>query len=124
MGRGLFGYVRLYRGDASIDHADGDLGYMSVEVVVHALSGIGLRALAADTSAPPLDLASIVKIDVLNRTRQDLETTIALLRPTSCRRPDVGGRADTPKPLRPAKHGHRIDAGSAARRHPARQQRD
>jgi len=46
LGRGRYGYELLYRRDASIDHAEGDAGHMSAEVIVGALLGIGLRALS------------------------------------------------------------------------------
>jgi EAL and modified HD-GYP domain-containing signal transduction protein len=41
--RGLYGYELLYRRDVSIDHADGDDGHMSADVIANALLGVGLR---------------------------------------------------------------------------------
>jgi hypothetical protein len=54
LGRGLFGNELLYRRDASIDHADGDLGYMSAAVVVHArdLDSAGYTLALADFVTP------------------------------------------------------------------------
>ena len=46
LGRGLYGYELLYRRDASIQHADGDTGYMSAEVIAGAMLGIGLGSLS------------------------------------------------------------------------------
>jgi EAL and modified HD-GYP domain-containing signal transduction protein len=51
LNRGLYGYELLYRSDASIDHADGQAGTMSAEVIVDALLGIGLRAIAGGSVA-------------------------------------------------------------------------
>jgi EAL and modified HD-GYP domain-containing signal transduction protein len=147
LGKGLFGYELLYRRDGAIDRADGDTSYMSAEVIVHALLGIGLRAIAgggvafvnfsrgqllnrswelfeprsvvielletvecnAETLAacrelvsagytlalddyvysedtrPLLDFASIIKVDILNKTPEELATTAALLGPTGGR---------------------------------------
>lgn len=147
LGQGLYGYELLYRRDASIGCADGDDGYMSAEVIVGSLLGIGLRAIAgggvafvnfsrgqlidrswelfdpssvvieiledvecnAETfaacremvqggyrlalddyvydplTAPLLELASIVKIDVLNRPTSDLEGIAKQLGPSGVR---------------------------------------
>ena len=138
---GLFGYELLYRRDESVLRADGEDGFMSAEVIVGALLGIGLHSLAGngiafinfsrgqllndswrlldpaavvielletvectpetveacrrmvdagyrlalddyvvdDSSRPLLELASIVKIDVLNRSRRDLELVVRQL---------------------------------------------
>ena len=51
LNRGLYGYELLYRRDATSDHADGETGAMSAEVIVDALLGIGLRAIAGGTVA-------------------------------------------------------------------------
>src|ERR1700755_2565658 len=51
LNRGLYGYELLYRRDASIDRADGETGVMSAEVIVDALLGIGLRAIAGGSVA-------------------------------------------------------------------------
>ena len=51
LNRGLFGYELLYRRDATIDRADGETGAMSAEVIVDALLGIGLRAIAGGSVA-------------------------------------------------------------------------
>jgi len=147
LGRGLFGYELLYRRDATIDFADGEDGYMSAEVIVAALLGIGLPAISGDgiafvnfsrgqlrnkswelfqpgsviielletvecdaetlaacrqmvksghrlalddyvydeESAPLLELASIVKVDVLGRTPAQLLTIADQLKPSGVR---------------------------------------
>jgi len=46
LGRGLYGYELLYRRTPTIDRADGDVAIMTAEVIVHALLGIGIRAIA------------------------------------------------------------------------------
>jgi EAL and modified HD-GYP domain-containing signal transduction protein len=51
LNRGLYGYELLYRRDAEIDRADGETGAMSAEVIVDALLGIGLRAIAGGSVA-------------------------------------------------------------------------
>src|SRR3954468_11732636 len=51
LNRGLYGYELLYRRDATIDRADGESGTMSAEVIVDALLGIGLRAIAGGSVA-------------------------------------------------------------------------
>ncbi|HEY9227387.1 MAG TPA: HDOD domain-containing protein [Gemmatimonadaceae bacterium] len=91
LGRGLYGYELLYRRNASIDHADGDsAGYMSAEVIVHALLGIGLRSIAGggrafvnfsrtqllDRSWELFDRDSVV-IELLESVQCDSETTTA-----------------------------------------------
>jgi EAL and modified HD-GYP domain-containing signal transduction protein len=43
LGRGLYGYELLYRRNTLTDHADGDDGHMSAEVIANALLGVGLR---------------------------------------------------------------------------------
>jgi EAL and modified HD-GYP domain-containing signal transduction protein len=48
---GLYGYELLYRRDGEIDRADGETGSMSAEVIVDALLGIGLRAIAGGSIA-------------------------------------------------------------------------
>jgi EAL and modified HD-GYP domain-containing signal transduction protein len=147
LGKGLFGYELLYRRDAAIDRADGDTAYMSAEVIVHALLGIGLRAIAgggvafvnfsrgqllnrswelfeprsvvielletvecnaetldacrelvsagytlalddyvySEDTRPLLEFASIIKVDILNKTPEELATTAAQLRTTGKR---------------------------------------
>jgi EAL and modified HD-GYP domain-containing signal transduction protein len=147
LGRGLFGYELLYRRDAVADSADGEDGYMSADVIVSAMLGIGLRAIAgggaafvnfsrsqllghtwelfdpstvviellesvecdietvdacsrlvkagyrlalddyvyAEASRPLLDLASIVKVDILGRSPEELEQTVKLLEPVGAR---------------------------------------
>ncbi|HEY4219259.1 MAG TPA: HDOD domain-containing protein [Gemmatimonadaceae bacterium] len=147
LGKGLFGYELLYRRDSTMQHADGEDGYMSAEVIVGSLLGIGLRAIAGggaafvnfsraqlvnrswelfepgevvielleniecseDTLAacqemvaagyrlalddyifdeatqPLLELASIVKIDVLNRQAHDLAVVAQQLSPFGVR---------------------------------------
>ncbi len=147
LGRGLYGYELLYRRDANVQHADGDGGYMSAEVIAGALLGIGLgnisngsvafvnfsraqligeswtlfepgqviieiletveatpetidacrRMVAAgyrlalddyvysEATKPLLDLASIVKVDVLNRTEEELREVARQLKPTGVR---------------------------------------
>lgn len=139
--RGLVGYELLYRRNESVARADGEDGFMSAEVIVSALLGIGLHSLAGNgvafinfsrgqllndswrlfdpaavvielletiectpetidacrrmvdagyrvalddyvfeaSSRPLLELASIVKIDVLNRSRRDLELVVKQL---------------------------------------------
>jgi EAL and modified HD-GYP domain-containing signal transduction protein len=49
--RGLYGYELLYRRDGEVDRADGETGAMSAEVIVDALLGIGLRAIAGGSIA-------------------------------------------------------------------------
>jgi EAL and modified HD-GYP domain-containing signal transduction protein len=135
-GKGLYGYELLYRRDASTERADSEDGYMSAEVIVGSLLGIGMRAIAGNGVAfvnfsrgqllaeswglfdrnevviellesvkvddetvaacramvtagyrlalddfvydekelPFLEMASVVKIDVLNRTPDDLKS--------------------------------------------------
>jgi c-di-GMP phosphodiesterase len=147
LGRRLFGYELLYRRDASVDRAEGDTGYMSAEVIMHALLGMGLSTIAgggvafvnfsraqllnrswqlferksvvielletvecdaettaacrelvdagytlalddyvyADQSLPLLEMASIVKVDILGKTPEEMETTARLLKPTGAR---------------------------------------
>lgn len=51
LGRGLFGYELLYRRDAVANSADGEVGYMSADVIVSAMLGIGLRAVAGGGTA-------------------------------------------------------------------------
>jgi EAL and modified HD-GYP domain-containing signal transduction protein len=51
LNRGLYGYELLYRRDATVDRADGETGAMSAEVIVDALLGIGLRAIAGGSVA-------------------------------------------------------------------------
>jgi c-di-GMP phosphodiesterase len=147
LGRGLFGYELLYRRDAVANRADGEAGYMSADVIVSAMLGIGLRAIAgggvafvnfsrsqllghtwelfdpssvviellesvecdadtvaactrlvkggyrlalddyvyADASRPLLELASIVKVDILDRSTDDLEHTVRQLEPAGAR---------------------------------------
>jgi EAL and modified HD-GYP domain-containing signal transduction protein len=147
LGKGLYGYELLYRRDSSIQHADGEDGYMSAEVIVGSLLGIGMRAIAGggvafvnfsrgqlvnrswelfdpaevvielleniecseDTLAacqemvaagyrlalddyifdertqPLLELASIVKVDVLNRPAHDLAIVAQQLAPFGVR---------------------------------------
>ena len=142
LGRGLFGYELLYRRDLTIDRADGDTTVMTAEVIVHAILGIGLRALTgtqyafvnfsrplllnrswelferdavivelledvpcdtevveackelvaagyrlalddyvyADESLPLLELASIVKVDILDKTPSEIEAITRQLR--------------------------------------------
>jgi EAL and modified HD-GYP domain-containing signal transduction protein len=134
LGRGLYGYELLYRTNAAIDHANRDTGFMSADVIVSALLGIGLHTIAgngvafvnfsreqllneswrlferksvvielletikcdaevlaactalvdegytlalddyvySDDSRPLLELASVIKVDILNRSREDL----------------------------------------------------
>ena len=48
---GLYGYELLYRRDGQVDRADGESGAMSAEVIVDALLGIGLRAIAGGSIA-------------------------------------------------------------------------
>lgn len=147
LGRGLFGYELLYRRDAAANHADGEAGYMSADVIVSAMLGIGLRAVAGggaafvnfsrsqllgytwelfdpatvvielletvecddatvaacrrmvqagyrlalddyvyeDKSVPLLELASIVKVDILGRDPRDIEQVARQLQPTGVR---------------------------------------
>ena len=147
LGKGLYGYELLYRRDASIQRADGENAYMSAEVIVGALLGIGLRAIAGGgvafvnfsrdqlvgrswelfdrdsvvielletvecndetlaacremvrcgyrlalddyvyepRSLPLLDMASIVKIDVLGRPLAELECVAKQLAPSGVR---------------------------------------
>ena len=147
LGKGLFGYELLYRSDSTIQHADGEDGYMSAEVIVGSLLGIGLRAIAGgglafvnfsrgqllnrswelfepgevvielleniecteetltacremvaagyqlalddyifdETTQPLLELASIVKVDVLNRQAGDLDAVAKQLTPFNVR---------------------------------------
>jgi c-di-GMP phosphodiesterase len=147
LGRRLFGYELLYRRDSSVDRADGDTGYMSAEVIMHALLGMGLSTIAgggvafvnfsraqllnrswqlferksvvielletvecdaettaacrelvdagyklalddyvyADQSLPLLEMASIVKVDILGKTPEEMETMARLLKPTGAR---------------------------------------
>src|SRR5262249_39034867 len=46
LGRGLYGYELLYRTNAVIDHANRDTAFMSADVIVSALLGIGLHTIA------------------------------------------------------------------------------
>jgi c-di-GMP phosphodiesterase len=147
LGRRLFGYELLYRRDEKVDRAEGDTGYMSAEVIMHALLGIGLSHIAgggvafvnfsrqqllnrswelferksvvielletvecdpetiaacralvdagyklalddyvyADQTLPLLEMASIVKVDILGKTPAEMETTARLLKPTGAR---------------------------------------
>jgi EAL and modified HD-GYP domain-containing signal transduction protein len=147
LGKGLFGYELLYRRDSSIQRADGEDGYMSAEVIVGSLLGIGLRAIAGGGAAfvnfsrgqlvnrswelfepgevvielleniecsdeivaacqemvnagyrlalddyifdertrPLLELATIVKVDVLNRPMHDLDAVAKQLQPFGVR---------------------------------------
>lgn len=147
LGRGLYGYELLYRRDASIQHADGDTGYMSAEVIAGAMLGIGLGNISngsvafvnfsraqlideswtlfepgqvviellesvepnaetidacrrmveagyrlalddyvyTDDTKPLLDLATIVKVDVLNRSEEELAQVAKQLKPTGVR---------------------------------------
>lgn len=147
LGRRLFGYELLYRRDEKVDRAEGDTGYMSAEVIMHALLGIGLSAIAgggvafvnfsraqllnrswelferksvvielletvecdpetiaacralvdsgyklalddyvyADQTLPLLEMASIVKVDILGKTPEEMETMARLLKPTGAR---------------------------------------
>jgi len=147
LGRGLYGYELLYRNNASIDHAKGDSGFMSADVIVSALLGIGLHTIAGGgvafvnfsraqllneswrlfernavmielletvecddetlaactklvkegyrlalddyvytaQSLPLLELASVVKVDILNRPREDLKRVADQLRPAGVR---------------------------------------
>jgi EAL and modified HD-GYP domain-containing signal transduction protein len=147
LGRGLYGYELLYRRDAATDCADGEDGYMSAEVIVASLLGIGLPAISGggiafvnfsrgqlrnkswelfqpgsviielletvdcddetlaacrqmvkaghklalddyvydEESAPLLELASIVKVDVLGRTPAQLLTIANQLKPSGVR---------------------------------------
>ncbi|HTE48164.1 MAG TPA: HDOD domain-containing protein [Gemmatimonadaceae bacterium] len=147
LGRGLYGYELLYRRDASMEKADGEDGYMSAEVIVGSLLGIGLPAISGggvafvnfsrgqllnqswelfepsavviellesvqcdhDTIAacrrmvkagyrmalddyvytedklPLLELASIVKVDVLGRPLKDLACVAKQLQPAGVR---------------------------------------
>jgi EAL and modified HD-GYP domain-containing signal transduction protein len=147
LGRRLFGYELLYRRDEKVDRAEGDTGYMSAEVIMHALLGIGLSTIAgggvafvnfsrqqllnrswelferksvviellesvecdpetiaacralvdagyklalddyvyADQTLPLLEMASIVKVDILGKTPEEMETTARLLKPTGAR---------------------------------------
>ena len=64
LGRGLFGYELLYRRDASIDRAEGDAGYMSAEVIVGAMLGIGLRAISGGGAA----FVNFSRSQLINRT--------------------------------------------------------
>jgi c-di-GMP phosphodiesterase len=147
LGRGLYGYELLYRRGADADRAEGDSHFMSADVIVSALLGIGLHTIAgsgvafvnfsrgqllneswelferksvviellenvecddetiaactkmvgagytlalddyvySEQSKPLLELASVVKIDILNRSREDLERVAVQLRPTGAR---------------------------------------
>jgi EAL and modified HD-GYP domain-containing signal transduction protein len=50
--RGLYGYELLYRRDPTIEVADGsDQGYMSAEVIVGAMLGLGLRNISGSAFA-------------------------------------------------------------------------
>jgi EAL and modified HD-GYP domain-containing signal transduction protein len=147
LGRGLFGYELLYRRNATIDHADGDVGVMTAEVIAHALLGIGLRNIAGaglafvnfsrgllvdrswelfdhhsvvielledvacdaeviaackelvsagyklalddyvytEETVPLLEMASIIKVDMLAKTPIEIEATTRQLRPVGAR---------------------------------------
>jgi len=147
LGRGLYGYELLYRRGADAQQAEGDSHFMSADVIVSALLGIGLHTIAgngvafvnfsrgqllneswelferksvviellenvecddetiaactkmvksgytlalddyvySEQSRPLLDLASVIKIDILNRTREDLERVAVQLKPTGAR---------------------------------------
>jgi len=150
LGRGLFGYELLYRRGPTSDHADGDTTVMTAEVIVHAMLGIGLKAIAgteyafvnfsrplllnrswevfernavvielledvpcdaevidackdlvaagyrlalddyvyAEQSLPLLEMASIVKIDMLGKSPSEIETLtrqLRQIRPTGMR---------------------------------------
>ena len=147
LGRGLFGYELLYRSNATIDHADGDVGVMTAEVIAHSLLGIGLRHITgagfafvnfsrdlllnrswelfdresvvielledvecdaettaackelvkggyklalddyvySDATRPLLELASIVKVDMLNKSSAEIHATARQLKTTGAR---------------------------------------
>jgi EAL and modified HD-GYP domain-containing signal transduction protein len=148
LGRGLFGYELLFRRDGDADFAEvGDSAYMSAEVIVVAMLGMGLRNISkggtvfvnfsrgqllneswtlfepdsvvielletvecndetidacrrmvdagyrlalddyvyADETRPLLELASIAKIDVLNRSERELATVARQVSPTGVR---------------------------------------
>lgn len=147
LGRGLYGYELLYRHNAAIDRAQGDTGFMSADVIVSALLGIGLNTIAgggvafvnfsreqllnqswelferqaviielletiecddetlaacnklvkdgyrfalddyvySDQSRPLLELASVVKVDILNRPREELQRVADQLLPFDVR---------------------------------------
>src|SRR5262249_53469262 len=143
----LFGYELLYRRTPDIDRADGDSAVMTAEVIVHALLGIGIRAVAgagcafvnfsrdmllnrswelferdtvvvelledvaydpevvaackelaaagyrlalddfeyAPSTVPLLEVATIVKVDMLGKTIEQIESTTRELRQTRAR---------------------------------------
>jgi EAL and modified HD-GYP domain-containing signal transduction protein len=147
LGKGMFGYELLYRRNASTECADGEDSYMSAEVIVGSLLGIGLPAISggglafvnfsrgqlrnqswelfepgtvvielletvecdidtiaacrkmvkagyqlalddyvyAEQSAPLLEFASIVKVDVLGRPHAEIEAIAKQLAPTGVR---------------------------------------
>jgi EAL and modified HD-GYP domain-containing signal transduction protein len=147
LGRGLYGYELLYRNNAAIDHANRDTGFMSADVIINALLGIGLHTIAdrgvafvnfsreqllneswrlferksvvvemlenveidaqtiaacttlvqegytlalddyvyTEQSRPLLEIASVIKVDILNRTREDLAQVADTLLPFKVR---------------------------------------
>lgn len=142
-GKGLYGYELLYRRSQDADHAEGDVGYMSADVIVGSLLGLGMQKVAESgrvfvnfsrgqllsrswelfdpktvvvellegiecdpetldacrhlvksgyklalddyvedpMKTPFLELASIVKVDVLNRSGAELELIAQRLKP-------------------------------------------
>ena len=51
LGRGLYGYELLYRTNSAVQHAEGDIGHMSAEVIVISMLGMGLRNITGDNLA-------------------------------------------------------------------------
>jgi EAL and modified HD-GYP domain-containing signal transduction protein len=75
MGRGLYGYELLYRRDASIERADGEDGYMSAEVIVGSLLGIGLHSIAG----PGLAFVNFSRGQLLNESWQLFEPATVII---------------------------------------------
>jgi EAL and modified HD-GYP domain-containing signal transduction protein len=83
LGRGLYGYELLYRRDISIDHADGDDGHMSAEVIANALLGVGLRNISGGRVA----FVNFSRGQLLNRSWELFEpdtVVIELLERVEC----------------------------------------
>jgi EAL and modified HD-GYP domain-containing signal transduction protein len=81
--QGLYGYELLYRRDMSIDHADGDDGHMSAEVIANALLGVGIHNISGGRVA----FVNFSRSQLLNRSWElfDRDTVvIELLERVEC----------------------------------------
>jgi c-di-GMP phosphodiesterase len=81
--QGLYGYELLYRRDMSIDHADGDDGHMSAEVIANALLGVGIGNISGGRVA----FVNFSRSQLLNRSWELFErdtVVIELLERVEC----------------------------------------